>query len=73
VIVVDPRSVTRDEIVAVRSALDQASARLIGAVIVERRGTTRLGDRSDHAAPSSTPHHAVQEVADEPTPTVPAR
>lgn len=73
VIVVDPRSVTRDEIVAVRSALDQASARLIGAVIVVRRGTTRLGDRSDHAAPSSTPHDAVREVADERTPTVPAR
>jgi len=69
VIVVDPRSVTRDEIVAVRSALDQASARLIGAVIVVRRGTTRPGD----AAPSSTPHHAIHEVADEPTPTVPAR
>ena len=73
VIVVDPRSVTRDEIIAVRSALDQASARLIGAAIVVRRGTTRPGDRSDHAAPSSTPNQAVHEVADEPTPTVPAR
>jgi hypothetical protein len=68
VVVVDPRSVTRDEIVAVRSALDQASVRLVGAVIVVRRRTTRAGDRDDHG-PSSTRDQA----AHEPTPTVPAR
>jgi succinoglycan biosynthesis transport protein ExoP len=42
VVVVDPRSVTRDEIVAVRSALDKASVRLVGAVTVTRRRTKRL-------------------------------
>jgi capsular polysaccharide biosynthesis protein len=65
VIVVDPRSVTRDEIVAVRSALDKASVRLVGAVIAARR---RPAWRGDHA-PRSTRDGA----AAEPTPAVAAR
>jgi polysaccharide biosynthesis transport protein len=62
VIVVDPRSVTRDEIVAVRSALDKASVRLVGAVIAARR---RGGDH--------VPRSARDGAAAEPTPAVAAR
>ena len=72
VVVVDPRSVTRDEIVAVRSVLDQASARLVGAVIVMRRRTTRRADRREHA-PSSARAHAVDEAGNESTRAVTAR
>jgi capsular polysaccharide biosynthesis protein len=72
VIVVDPRSVTRDEIVAVRSALDQASARLVGAVIVVRRLAARPGGRRNHS-PSSPRDEAVKQVADAPEGAVPAR
>jgi MinD-like ATPase involved in chromosome partitioning or flagellar assembly len=72
VIVVDPRSVTRDEIVAVRSALDQASARLVGAMIVVRRLTARPGGRRNHS-PSSPRDEAVKQVADAPAGAVPAR
>ncbi len=64
VVVVDRRSVTRDEIVAVRSALDQASVRLIGAVIAERRRIARHAEETPAGRDRS---------ADEPTATVPAR
>ena len=70
VIVVDPRSVTRDEIVAVRSALDQASARLVGAVIVVRRRTTRHARRRNDAASSPRDQAMKQGAA---APAVPAR
>jgi capsular polysaccharide biosynthesis protein len=72
VIVVDPRSVTRDEIVAVRSALDQASVRLVGLVIVMGRRTTRRRHHRDHVR-SSPRDHAVEEAGNAPAPTVPAR
>jgi hypothetical protein len=72
VIAVDPRSVTRDEIVAVRSTLDQASVRLIGAVIVVRGRTTTRGDRRNHVVPSSL-DQAMEETANAPAPSVPAR
>jgi polysaccharide biosynthesis transport protein len=71
VIVVDPRSVTRDEIVAVRSALDQASAPLVGLVIVMGHRTTRRGHHRDHVR-SSPRDHAVEEAGNAPAPTVAA-
>jgi Mrp family chromosome partitioning ATPase len=67
VIVVDPRSVTRDEIVAIRSALDKASVRLVGAVIVARR---RPAWHGGHLPPSTRDRDGA---AEEPTPAVTAR
>jgi Mrp family chromosome partitioning ATPase len=69
VIVVDPRAAPRHHTAALRSALDKASVRLVGAVIAARRRPAWRGDR----VPRSARDGAAAEPAVEPTPAVAAR